>query len=91
MSELFDRLSKLSPKRLALLALELQERLDTAERAASERAASERGASEPIAVIGMGCRLPGADSPDAYWQLLRDGVDAVADVPRSEETMLRPR
>jgi acyl transferase domain-containing protein/acyl carrier protein len=83
MSELFDRLTKLSPKRLALLALELQERLDTAERAASERAASDRAASEPIAVIGMGCRLPGADSPDAYWQLLRDGVDAVADVPRS--------
>jgi acyl transferase domain-containing protein len=39
-------------------------------------------ASEPIAVIGMGCRLPGgATSPDRYWDLLRHGVDAVGEVP----------
>ena len=25
---------------------------------------------EPIAIIGMGCRFPGADTPEAYWQLL---------------------
>ncbi len=37
---------------------------------------------EPIAVIGMGCRFPGgADSPEAYWRLLREGVDAVSEVP----------
>ena len=35
-------------------------------------------ADEPIAVVGMGCRFPGgANSPDGFWQLLRDGVDAV--------------
>jgi polyketide synthase 12/myxalamid-type polyketide synthase MxaF len=39
--------------------------------------------SEPIAVIGVGCKFPGgADSPDAFWRVLRDGVDAVTDVPR---------
>jgi acyl transferase domain-containing protein len=38
--------------------------------------------SEPIAVIGLACRFPGADSPSAYWSLLRDGVDAIAEVPR---------
>jgi acyl transferase domain-containing protein len=38
--------------------------------------------SEPIAIIGMGCRLPGGvDSPEAYWTLLRDGVDAITDLP----------
>ena len=38
--------------------------------------------SEPIAIIGMGCRLPGdVDSPQAYWTLLRDGVDAITDLP----------
>ncbi|MGA3227888.1 MAG: beta-ketoacyl synthase N-terminal-like domain-containing protein, partial [Acidobacteriaceae bacterium] len=38
--------------------------------------------SEPIAIIGMGCRLPGGvDSPEAYWALLRDGVDAITDLP----------
>ena len=44
--------------------------------------AQEQARSEPVAVIGMACRLPGgADSPDAYWRLLRNGTDAVCDVP----------
>ena len=38
---------------------------------------------EPIAIIGMGCHLPGeASTPERYWRLLRDGVDAVTEVPR---------
>jgi acyl transferase domain-containing protein len=37
---------------------------------------------EPIAIIGIGCRFPGANGPDAFWRLLRDGVDAVTEVPR---------
>lgn len=41
--------------------------------------ASER---EPIAIIGIGCRLPGgADSPEKFWELLAEGVDAISDVP----------
>jgi acyl transferase domain-containing protein len=37
---------------------------------------------EPIAIIGMGCRFPGdANSPEAFWKLLRDGVDAITEVP----------
>ncbi|HKC27754.1 MAG TPA: type I polyketide synthase, partial [Jatrophihabitans sp.] len=41
-----------------------------------------RPALEPIAVIGMGCRFPGdVDSPDALWQLLINGVDAVREAP----------
>ncbi|NKZ06728.1 type I polyketide synthase [Actinomadura latina] len=39
------------------------------------------GAAEPIAVIGLGCRFPGAADPEGYWRLLLDGRDAVADVP----------
>lgn len=30
-----------------------------------------------IAVIGMGCRFPGADSPDQYWQNIREGVESI--------------
>ncbi|MFD6656040.1 amino acid adenylation domain-containing protein [Streptomyces parvus] len=33
------------------------------------------------AVIGMACRFPGADTPEAFWDLLIDGHDAVAPVP----------
>ncbi len=36
---------------------------------------------EPIAIIGMGCRFPGAGNPEAFWRLLRDGVDAITEVP----------
>ncbi|MFG1675366.1 type I polyketide synthase [Micromonospora sp. NPDC049282] len=37
--------------------------------------------NDPIAVVGLACRLPGAATPDAFWHLLRDGVDAVREAP----------
>ena len=48
-----------------------------------ERAATIRVAEvEPIAIIGIGCRFPGgAESPGKFWHLLRDGVDAITEVP----------
>lgn len=37
---------------------------------------------EPIAIIGIGCRFPGANNPESFWQLLHDGVDAITEVPK---------
>ena len=37
----------------------------------------ERGPGSAIAVVGVGCRFPGAPSPEAYWDLLYNGRDAV--------------
>ncbi|MGK5091092.1 aminotransferase class III-fold pyridoxal phosphate-dependent enzyme [Deltaproteobacteria bacterium TL4] len=38
--------------------------------------------SEPIAVIGTACRLPGgANSPEEFWELLRQGYDGMRDIP----------
>jgi acyl-CoA synthetase (AMP-forming)/AMP-acid ligase II/acyl carrier protein len=38
-------------------------------------------AAEPIAIVGLGCRFPGAPDPDAFWSLLRSGGDAIREVP----------
>jgi acyl transferase domain-containing protein/acyl carrier protein len=35
----------------------------------------------PIAVIGIGCRFPGARGPEQFWKLLRAGKTAVTQVP----------
>jgi acyl transferase domain-containing protein len=37
--------------------------------------------TEPVAIIGMACRFPGASSPAELWQLLRGGLDAVTEIP----------
>ena len=69
MTDFADKLTQLSQKQLMLLALQLNERLERSQK------------SEPIAVIGMACRFPGADSPEDYWRLLEEGRDATRDAP----------
>ncbi|MGI5282727.1 type I polyketide synthase [Nonomuraea polychroma] len=41
----------------------------------------EQAWTEPIAVIGIGCRLPKAEGPDALWQLLRTGSSSLGPAP----------
>ncbi len=36
---------------------------------------------EPIAVIGVGARFPGAENADAYWDMLSNGRDGIRKVP----------
>ena len=44
---------------------------------------AEAADNEPIAVLGMGCRLPGGvDNPADYWTLLQEGRDGVIRVPQ---------
>ena len=88
MNEFIERISKLSPKRLVLLAAELQSRLQAAEQAAEQTAAlaaelgteqaAAIGAGEAIAVIGLGLRFPGGvQSPEDFWQFLLRGGDGI--------------
>jgi myxalamid-type polyketide synthase MxaB len=42
----------------------------------------ERAGSEPIAVVGMSCRFPGAPDAAAFWDLLSGGIDAITEVPK---------
>ncbi|MGK4000891.1 acyltransferase domain-containing protein [Sorangium sp. So ce1024] len=53
----------------------------TAPRQPEAFAAAAEG--EPIAIVGVACRFPGAPSPSGFWRLLREGVDAIAEAPRS--------
>ncbi len=40
-------------------------------------------ANEPIAIIGMSCRYPGgANSPEAFWELLAAGVEGRSQIPQ---------
>ena len=71
-TEFRERVTRLSPSKLRLLALELE----------SQLAAVDRKARESVAVVGMACRFPGrADNPEAFWTLIRAGVDAITEVP----------
>lgn len=67
----FEQISGLSKDRLELLATDLYQRLQQIE---ARRA-------EPIAIVGMACRFPGAPTVDEYWKLLAGGVDAIREVP----------
>ncbi|MFC8729769.1 type I polyketide synthase [Streptomyces bacillaris] len=49
---------------------------------ADQTAARTYGRHEPVAIVGIGCRLPARiEDPTALWQALLDGVDAVRQVP----------
>lgn len=58
-------------QKAALVIRQLRARVDALE--------AERRA--PIAIIGMGCRLPGGDNPESFWQSLRNASDATRTVP----------
>ena len=54
---------------------------------ATSNAAGDGESPSSIAVVGIGCRLPGSvSSPADFWQLLTSGTDAVGIVPEDRWT-----
>ena len=49
----------------------------------SDRNEDRAAAQSPIAIVGMSCLFPGAGGLEEYWANVRDGVDAITDVPAS--------
>jgi len=71
----------------------LRDALRAVEEMQAKLDAAERRRQEPIAIVGLGCRYPGGvTGPEDYWRLLRDGVDAVTEMPaeRIGERAIRP-
>jgi len=67
MSDLAQRIAGLTPAQRQLL----EQRLVKA----------RPPAAEPIAIIGMACRFPGAPDLASYWRLIHDGISAVTEMP----------
>src|SRR5580698_1118777 len=65
---------QLSPLKRAILELrEMRAKLDE----------MDRRQKEPIAIVGIGLRLPGgAHDESSLWQILAQGVDAISEIPR---------
>ncbi|MGM0488620.1 MAG: SDR family NAD(P)-dependent oxidoreductase [Planctomycetota bacterium] len=68
MSALAQRLGSLTPAKRQLLEKALR---------------GETKRSEPIAVVGLGCRFPGASSVESFWDLIRHRRVATSEVPPS--------
>jgi len=69
MNTLTKQISHMSPLKVAMAAQQIAPKMALVN-------------AEPIAVLGMGCRLPGGvNNTDEYWQLLKEGRDAIVEVP----------
>jgi acyl transferase domain-containing protein len=70
-----ERTPRLSPLKLAVLALEQLKNQVTG---------MKRERTEPIAIVGIGCRFPGqVQDLHSFRQLLSNGVDAIEEIPAS--------
>ncbi len=63
----------------------LKELFASTNAAVTSRSSRRSTHREPVAIVGIGCRLPGKEGtladPEAFWRSLRDGVDSARVVP----------
>ena len=80
-----SRLAKLSPAQRVALEKKLAQRAASGgtDPSSSEPVAENQLAPSAIAIVGMGCRMPGADNPDEFWELIRERRETVGPVPEN--------
>lgn len=54
---------------------------ETLSRARAKMKSLRNRLGEPLAIIGIGCRFPGATGPDAFWNSLREGQCSIRETP----------
>ena len=63
----------------------LKELFPSTDEGARVKSTGRSAQREPVAIIGIGCRLPGKEGtladPEEFWRSLRDGVDSTRVVP----------
>ncbi|OBH02063.1 polyketide synthase [Mycobacterium sp. E2699] len=64
-----------------VLSLDAPAPAGTAAQPAPVATAAPTRTDEPIAIVAVACRFPGAPDPEAYWDLLSGGVDAIREIP----------
>lgn len=97
LATLHSKLSPLAEGRLELMELfryptvrGVVERLsggasgEIAGASAAERPRSKRRDSEAIAIVGMSCRFPGALDTRAFWRMLEEGREGIADISEAD-------
>ena len=62
-------------------SIDLQRAIAALRQARSKIEALERGRNEPIAIVAMACRFPGANDLGEFWRLVRDGREAITEIP----------
>jgi acyl transferase domain-containing protein len=68
MNSLGRQIAQLSSLQLALAAQQMQAKLGII-------------TVEPLAIVGIGCRFPGANNPQEFWRLLSEGREVNREVP----------
>jgi len=71
-----------APRVTDVVRLLLGSHVDSNRRVLAGDATRRNVENEPVAIVGLGCRFPGASSPDEFWTLLEEGREAIREVPR---------
>ena len=48
---------------------------------AARRSSLTTRTDDPIAIVAVACRFPGAPDPEAFWEVLAGGVDTIREIP----------